>query len=218
MFFVTICEQLYRIIDFVLILLIHGMNKSKYPPQKSIMRTKVIFLISIFLLFIACSKKEDTNNTAKNIIVGGLYYPYTGIVTSSTNTTINISDTIYHFNRIEAGYYSYKPTANQNFFIMTFIDTLDSKGIPVQLEIFTRPMNPADFFQKSSFTIDSVILANTNVSDNFFNANAILKWDTASFENFSFKGKGYFEIIDTLHSKIIPSRFYPDQRINFEFK
>jgi hypothetical protein len=66
--------------------------------------------------------------------------------------------------------------------------------------------------------VDSIILASTSVSENFFNINAILTWDTAYFENFSFKGKGYFEIIDTLHSTIEPSIFYPAQRINFEFK
>jgi hypothetical protein len=181
------------------------------------MKTKILLLISIFFLFISCSKK-DNNNTDKNINVGGLYYSYTGLVTSSTSTTINISDSIFQFNRIEAGYYSFKPTANQNVLEMTFFDTLNSKGKTVQLKIFTRPMNPAIFFQKSSSTIDSIILASSGVSENFFTANAILKWDTASYVNFSFKGKGHLDIIDTLRSKIEPRKFYPCQKITFEFK
>jgi hypothetical protein len=188
------------------------------------MKTKFIFLFATSLLFIACNK-ENINNPEKNINVGGVYLPYTDLVRSSTNSTIKISDSICQFNKIEAIYYSFKPTANQNVLIMTFIDTLSSKGKIVQLNIFTRPMNPADFFQKSSLAIDSIMIGNTNimigntsVSENFFNADAILTWDTAYFENFSFKGKGYFEIIDTLHSTIAHFQFYPDQRINFEFK
>ena len=188
------------------------------------MKTKLIFLFAISLLFIACNK-ENNNNPGRNIIVGGLYLPYTDLVRSSSNTIINFSDSICQFNKIEAIYYSYKPTSNQNVFIMTFIDTLNSKGKAIELDIFTRPMNPADFFQKSSFIIDSVMIGNTNIMtgntsmrENFFNANAILTWDTAYFENFSFKGKGFFEIIDTLHSSIETSKFYPGQKINFEFK
>ncbi|MGA2822236.1 MAG: hypothetical protein ABSE72_01795 [Bacteroidales bacterium] len=188
------------------------------------MKAKFIFLFATSLLFIACNK-ENKNNPEKNINVGGVYLPYTDLVRSPTNSTINISDSICQFNRIEAIYYSYKPTTNQNVFIMTFIDTLSSKGKAVELDIFTKHMNPGDFFQKSSLTIDSIMIGNTNimignasVRDNFFNANAILTWDTAYFENFSFKGKGHFEIIDTLHSTIEPPKFYPNQKINFEFK
>ena len=181
------------------------------------MKTKAIFLLVLSLSCIACNK-ENKNNPEKNIIVGGVYLPYTGLVRSSTNSTINISGSIYQFVRIEAIYYSHKPTTNQNVFIMTFADTLSTKGKTVELDIFTKYMNPADFFQKSLLPVDSIILASTSVSENFFNINAILTWDTAYFENFSFKGKGYFEIIDTLHSTIEPSIFYPAQRINFEFK
>jgi len=188
------------------------------------MKIKFIFLFATSLLFFSCNK-ENTKNPDEKIIVGGLYIPYTDIVRSSTNSTINISDSIYQFNRIEAIYYSHKPTSNQNVFIMTFIDTLSKKGQAVELDLFTKPMTPADFFQKSSLTIDSVMIDNTNImigntnlGENFFHANAILKWDTAHFENFSFKGKGFVEIIDTLHSTMAPPNFYPNQRINFEFK
>ena len=48
--------------------------------------------------------------------------------------------------------------------------------------------------------------------------NAIFSWDTAYFGNMSFKGKGYFEITSALYSNLVPNRFYPEQRINFEFK
>ena len=188
------------------------------------MKTKAIFLFAISMMFIACNK-EKINNPEKKINVGGIYRPYTDLVRSSTNSIIRINDSICQFNRIEAMYYSFKPTANQNVLIMTFIDTLNSKGKTVQFNIFTRPMNPTDFFQKNSLAVDSVIIGNTNImignasiNENFFNANAIFTWDTANFENFTFKGKGYFEILDTLHGTIAPLQFYPNQRINFEFK
>ena len=101
---------------------------------------------------------------------------------------------------------------------MTFTDTLSSNGKRVELDIFTKFVKPEDFFQKSSISIDSITLASTSVFENFFNANAILTWDTANFENCSFKGRGYIELNDTLKSIYEPSIFYPKQRINFEFK
>jgi hypothetical protein len=181
------------------------------------MKTKFITLFAFSLVFIAC-KKENTNNPDKNNLVGGLYLPYTDIVRSSTNSAINISDSAYQFNRIEAIYYSHKPTTNQNVFKMTFSDTLNDNGKVVEFDIYTKFIKPKDFFQKNTLTIDSIIIASTSVYENFFNANAILTWDTAYFENLSFKGKGFFKIIDTLQSTSEPQVFYPGQRINFEFK
>jgi hypothetical protein len=181
------------------------------------MKTTSIFLF-VTLLFLSACNKESPDKPGSKIIVGGLYLGYTEVVLSKTNSTINISDSIYQFNRIEAQYYSYKPTTNQNVLVMTFTDTLSSKGKRVEFDIFTKFVRPEDFFQKSSMTIDSITLASTSVFENFFNANAILTWDTAFFENFSFKGKGYFEFIDTLKCIYEPSKYYPKQRINFEFK
>ena len=101
---------------------------------------------------------------------------------------------------------------------MIFIDTLSCKEKNVEIDIFTQVIKPEDFFQKSSIAIDSIMVASTSVRENFFNTNAILTWDTAYFENLSFKGEGYFEIIDTLKSIYEPSIFYPKQRIKIEFK
>ena len=65
--------------------------------------------------------------------------------------------------------------------------------------------------------IDSIMIFKSGVRENFFKTNAILAWDTAFFENYSFKGTGYFELIDTLKSIYEPSKYYPKQRINFKF-
>jgi hypothetical protein len=181
------------------------------------MKTKFLVLFSTFFLLVACNK-ETSNNPDENIIVGGLYIPYTGSVRSSISTTIRISDRIHTFNRIEAIYYSYRPTSNQNVFMMTFTDTLNSQGTTVELDIFTKHMDPVDFFRKSSLPVDSIIVSSGNVYENFFQAKALLTWDTAWFDNLSFKGKGYFEIIDTLYCSIESGKFYPKQRINFEFR
>jgi hypothetical protein len=181
------------------------------------MKSILICISTISLFFIACSR-ENADNPNESIIVGGLYEAYTEIVQRKTNSTIIISDSIYKFNRIEASYYSHKPTTNQNVLVMTFIDTLSSNGKQINIDIFTQFVKPEDFFQKGSMTIDSIMVTRTSVRENFFNTNAILTWDTAYFENFSFKGSGYFELIDTLKSIFEPSIFYPKQRINFEFK
>ena len=180
------------------------------------MKPILIFASMISLLFFACSR-ENADNANENIIVGGLYESFTEVVQSKTNSIINISDSIHQFNRIEASYYSHKPTSNQNVLVMIFIDTLSYKEKKVEIDIFTQVIKPEDFFQKSSIAIDSIMVASTSVRENFFNANAILTWDTAYFENFSFKGSGYFELIDPIKSIYEPSIFYPKQRINFEF-
>jgi hypothetical protein len=179
---------------------------------------RILFYISIIsLLFIECSRENDDNHN-QNIIVGGLYIPYTEVVQCKSNSTINISDSIFQFNLIEASYYSYKPTANQNVFVINFIDTLSSNRKSVEIDIFTQFVKPEDFFKKGSVTIDSLMITSTSVRENFFNTNAILTWDTAYFKDFSFKGKGFFELIDTLKSISEPSVFYPKQGIKFEFK
>ncbi|MEI7501342.1 MAG: hypothetical protein WCK84_12955 [Bacteroidota bacterium] len=181
------------------------------------MKTKFLVLFAASLLVVACNK-ENSNNADENIIVGGLYIPYTGSVRSSISTTFNISDRIYPINKTEAIYYSYKPTSNQNIFMMTFTDTLNSQGKTVELDIFTKHLDPVDFFKKGSFPVDSIMLSSGSVRENFFHANAKLTWDTAWFENFSFKGKGYFDIIDTIYCSIESGKFYPKQKINFEFR
>jgi hypothetical protein len=178
----------------------------------------IVFFLFLSALFLSACTKESPDNTEHQIIVGGLYVPYTEMVISATNSVINISDSIYQFNRVEASYYSFQPTSNQNIFEITFIDTLSSPGKHVKFDIFTRFVTAGDFFQKSSIAVDSIILASTSFSENFFNANAVLTWDTASFGNFSFKGKGCIELTDTLKCTFDPAIYYPKQRINFVFK
>jgi hypothetical protein len=181
------------------------------------MKTILIFISTFSLLFSACNR-ENSDNHDQKIIIGGLYEPYTNVVQSESNSSINISDSIFQFNRIEASYYSHHPTSNQNVLTMTFIDIRSSYEKQVQIDIFTHFVKPEEFFQKSSITIDSIMVTRESVRENFFNTNAIFTWDTAYFENFSFKGEGYFELIDTLKSIYEPSIFYPKQRINIEFK
>jgi len=181
------------------------------------MKTKYFKLLAITLVLISCSKENNVKQEER-IIVGGLYMPYTQIVQNSIKTSINISDSVYIFNELEAYYYSYKPTTNQNIFTLTFSDTLGSFSKQVSIDIFTQFVKPEDFFKKNVLSIDSIMLTRSGFRENFFKTNAILTWDTAFFENFSFKGKGYLELIDTLKSIYEPSKYYPKQRINFEFK
>jgi hypothetical protein len=180
------------------------------------MKTQFLVLFATSLLVVACNK-ETSISPDNDIIVGGLYFPYTGSVRSSTSATIRISDRSHPFNSIEAIYYSHRPTSNQNVFMMTFTDTLSSNGKTVILDIFTKHMDPVDFFKKGSFPVDSIMLSSAYVRENFFQAKALLTWDTAWFDNLSFKGKGYFEIIDTLYCRYEAGKFYPKQRIEFEF-
>ena len=184
------------------------------------MKIKLIIFSALLMFFGAC-KKESSTATTNKVKVGGVYLSYTDLVNSSANCAVNVSDTIKQFNKIAGIYYSNEPTNHQNDFMVSFADSLDVFNT-MWLEIFTKRMNPADFFHKGSFQIDSIMLSCTlggaSFRENFFNINGRLTWDTACFNNRSFKGKGYFEILNTLHSTMIANRFYPSQKINFEFK
>jgi hypothetical protein len=180
------------------------------------MKTKFCTLILIVNIFTACNK-DITDNIDPNIIVGGVYVPYTNLVKSNTSSSIIISDSVYQFNKTVASYYSHKPTTNQNVLVIQFSDSLNQKNKSIEIQIFTKLMNPETFFLANSMKIDSIIISNNSVYENFFNINSSITWENAKYENFSFKGKGYVELFDTVRSSNTPKLFYPKQRINFDF-
>lgn len=180
------------------------------------MKTKLFTLILIVSIFTACNK-DITDNINPNIIVGGVYLPYTNLVKSSTSSSIIISDSTYQFNNTVASYYSHKPTTNQNVLVIEFSDSINLKNKSIEIQIFTKPVKPEIFFQANSMKIDSIIISNNKVYENFFNINSSIIWESAKYENSSFKGKGYVELFDTLKSLNTPKLFYPKQKIYFDF-
>lgn len=143
-------------------------------------------------------------------------YRITGFVKSNENSSIAISDSVYKFNRTIASYYSHKPTSNQNVLVIEFSDSINQNK-SVEIQIFTKQMKPEIFFQANSMKIDSIVISNDKVYENFFNINSSLIWESAKYENFIFKAEGYIELLNTIRSSNTLNLFYPKQRINFHF-
>ncbi len=175
-------------------------------------------LFTLFTISIICfgCKKDNIDNSENEIIVGGLYLDYTGIMKDKIETTMNISDNIYHFNKLEAIYGSHRPTSNQNIFRLTLTDTTKYSNNNIHLWIFTRYVKPEDFFKRSTWLVDTITISWSDVSENFYNANVTLKWDTASIDNTNFTGTGSIEFNDQIGT-IKTNAFYPKQKLNFKF-
>ncbi len=177
---------------------------------------KIIYtLIAISLIFVSCDKDNQSDNPEDDIIVGGVYLDYTAVIINPCDVKVNVMDDTINFNKLEAIYSSHKPTSNQNVLLIYLSDTINNKGIDFQ--IFTPFMQPENFFIESTYNIDTVKIHWAGVVEDFFDANAIFKWDTVSFENLKFSGKASFEIPAKITGKINSNTYYPKQTIEFEF-
>ena len=179
------------------------------------MKTILYSLIAIVLLFASCDKDNPGDNTEDDIIVGGVYQDYTEVIINPCDVDVNITDEIFNFNKLEAVYCSNKPTSNQNVLLIYLSDTINNKGIDFQ--IFTPFVQPENFFTKSIYNVDTVKIHWAGVVEDFFDANAIFKWNTISFENLEFSGKASLEIPAKITGKINSNTYYPGQTIEFEF-
>jgi hypothetical protein len=182
---------------------------------------KSLILISIISLqFICCDKKKDSSD--EGIIIGGVYNNYTKNVQNNFASQFTINDSTYYFQKLDASLYSHQPTSKQNVFIISLIDTIHPIYGILELRIFTDLMTPEDFFKAGTFDIDSIqinhFLYKINFTDDPWGIEAIFTWETSSYENMSFKGKGSFEIINYADGPYLSGAYYPAQKINFEFK
>jgi hypothetical protein len=95
-------------------------------------------------------------------------------------------------------------------------DTTSNKRM--SLEIYTPFIKPEQFFSKSTYQTDSLGISWSGVSKDFYNANAVFKWDTASFNTIRFSGNASLEIREKMFGTINPQSYYPPQKLEFEFK
>lgn len=173
-------------------------------------------LIAIFLLFVSCDKDEPSDNSENRIIAGGDYNVYTDIMVSSKETNVKINDSIYTFNKVESYYSSYKPTRNNNVFMVNVIDTTNASG-SVRFEIFTAFIEPESFFKKDSFAVEYITIERDGVTEDFDDVNTYFYWDDVSYDNLNFSGKARLIIPKELTGKLNPDVSYPKQELNFEF-
>ena len=82
-------------------------------------------------------------------------------------------------------------------------------------------ISPEVFFKKGKLEIDSLIIGKTqnasSIYENFYPIDASLTWETVTFENRQFKGKGYIEFKQKLQGVLDANTWYPAQIFYFEF-
>jgi hypothetical protein len=196
--------------------------------MKSIL--KLISLTFCILLSSSCKTEaqegELENNTRD--------YRYTDYSASETNTYLQVDDSVFYFDRIEGGYF-FSKSANKNafFFFLSNSDTLNFNNIncyTTYVNILTERMEPEVFFQKGVRIINFIRIRYGHTVDGiriepkYYDTQSILIWDTVSYENRKFYGKGSIEIMDSLYIKNpyypyygIDIHCYPPQKIEFEF-
>jgi hypothetical protein len=190
-----------------------------------IMKTLVkLFSLSVCIILLCTSCHKKKIDKESEIHVGLSYSPLTCNVESSTNSYIQVSDSVYNFNSIEGMYYSHKPTSNNYVFNIGLKDTERRSSPFITFDIFTEVMDPELFFQKGIFEINTMCIHNEGLSitdlfycKSYYDILSIFTWDTIFYENGGFQGKGSLEIKDTLYTKY-SNIYYPPQKIEFEFK
>jgi hypothetical protein len=180
------------------------------------MKKSFYSLIAIFLLFVSCDKDNPSDNTEDNVIVGGVYKMYTEVIVKPFETKVYINDSIYTFNKVEAYYGSYKPTSNNNIFMVNVIDTTQASDY-VMFEVFTSFIEPESFFNKDSFLVEKIRIERGGVREDFDNVNTFFYWDDVSYDNLNFSGKARLKIPNEITGKLNPDISYPKQELKFEF-
>ena len=184
------------------------------------MKTLVKLLcITVGLLFlcVTCKKNEQDKDT---------YISYTDCIISTTNSYVQINDSIYNFTHIEG---SYGSCDDKSLFYFTLSDSSHNH---FQVSILTDRMNPEIFFQKGTKESNLVniyygpMLIGGGPIIEYAEIRSVLTWNSVFYEDRIFKGKGSFELRDTLHT-VFPSGTgylhqeeicFPPQKIEFEFK
>ncbi len=179
------------------------------------MKTIVLTLFAFSLLFLSCDK-ESIIDTEDNITVGGVFMNYAQGISSSSEIVINVKDSLYSFDYYEAYYNSHEPASEQNTFNVYLYDTITDRSM--YFEIFTKLIQPEDFFTQSTFNIDSIHIEWEYKGDCYYDANAIFSWDSVAFENPIFSGKASLNIPEMIIGKFYSETYFPKQTIEFEFK
>ena len=182
---------------------------------------KKLLVIPALFAFILTGCEKESQNENTNIHWGGAYSSYTHYISLPYSSNLIISDSIYQFNQIEGVYYSHQPSSNQNVFLLSINDTASKTPTSVKMELLTPFISPEVFFKKGKLEIDSLIIGKTqnasSIYENFYPIDASLTWETVTFENRQFKGKGYIEFKQKLQGVLDANTWYPAQIFYFEF-
>jgi hypothetical protein len=189
--------------------------------QITLLMKKHLVILAPLAFILACCEKSPQDDTT-DIYVGGVYSSYTNYISIPYNSSLVISDSVYHFNQLEGVYFSHQPASDQNVFLLSLNDTSSAKPTSVKIELFTPFISPENFFKNGTQEIDTLIIGKTenysSIYENFYAFNASLTWENVSFENRRFRGKGRVEFKENLMGVLDASTWYPAQVFYFEFK
>jgi len=180
------------------------------------------------LLFVTCRPEEP------EIFERPLFYHSYTEAGSSTDSYIQVCDSIIYFDHIYGGYGFYRGSDNRNVFYfaltnpLTYVSYENQHQKYFRIDIKTEMLSPEVFFQKGTWKIDSMYI-NSNLPGltggnglppiwGHQPAQCVFTWDYIACENKTFKGKGSFEIKDTIYITYPETVYYPPQKIEFEFK
>lgn len=184
---------------------------------------KKLILLLFGSIFIFCNCKKDKIDPVE---FNGVYEALTKTMITRHASTVNISGNTFQFDGQESYLYSHKPTSNQNVFHFSSGKITDIDGRIVGFSVFIPPFSPEEFFKSGSLNIDSLSIdyaVNKGSGfvwkyDDFDNVKAVLKWETASYENKTFKGIGSLVLLEQIAFKNESTIFFPAQTIEFKFE
>lgn len=179
--------------------------------------------LSLSVLLFSCCKTEAQENekdARENI-------RYTDNIISETNSYLQMDSSTHYFRSIEGGYF-YLKSVNKNAFYFSMGNS-DSLSIRIaSIIILTEIMEPEEFFQKSVRDIHSIridyytdLVGGKEYVVKYYDTRSVFTWDTVSYVNRRFHGKGSIEIMDTLYIEHLDNgniQCFPPQKIEFQFK
>jgi len=186
---------------------------------------KLLSLSVCVVLLCATCKKKEPEFYERPLVNHSL----TDYVESSTNSYVQVDDSIYYFHLIRGCYSSYRGRLNKNAFSL-YLQSPNFDRPYINISVLTEIIKPESFFQKGIRKIDSMYIEKKYLSlgegsprVEYYSTQSLLTWDTVFYENKRFNGKGSLEILDTLYTNYQntyhhPSTYYPPQKIEFEFK
>ena len=177
-----------------------------------------LFCLVVCIIFLFATCRPDDPEISESHL---FYYSYTGNVKSNTNSYVQISDSTYYWYYIEGNYGYYRGKFNKNSFNFRL---LYSHLNPFTVTIDTEIIDANLFFKKGIRKIDSIHILNASLMNGgkyrieYYPTRSVFSWDTVSYENGIFNGKGSLEIKDTLYINYPEFIYLPPQKIEFEFK
>lgn len=189
------------------------------------MNKLIVFLMLTAFIFSSC-KDESKDEMSKVVDEEQVS---TIRMFNKDSSTINVSDKQLVTNWVESYFYTHKPITNQSVFNVSISKTTEIENTDIRtigFSLYLPPVAPEKFFTSGIYPVDSVnieFVTRNSIGfetkwENFQDAKALLKWETASYADKRFKGKGSITLSKKLTFKNGPHIYFPSQTITFNIE